>query len=130
MYAAHAGQIDKAGQPYYLHPLAVSEMCVSPTAKIIALLHDVIEDTAITVSDISDRFGPEIARYVDAVTHRTGEGYFDYIRRVKSDPIAAEVKIADLRHNLNLTRLPRIGLDDVLRAEKYIAALKLLLETA
>ncbi|NLG25924.1 MAG: bifunctional (p)ppGpp synthetase/guanosine-3',5'-bis(diphosphate) 3'-pyrophosphohydrolase [Clostridiales bacterium] len=127
MRAVHAGQYDKAGQPYHLHPEAVAAMCADEEAKVVALLHDVVEDTSATPDALAAAFSPEIAGHVCTLTHAKDEDYFAYIRRVKRDPVAAKVKAADLRHNLDLTRLPAVGLADVLRAGKYVEALKILL---
>lgn len=106
----HAGQKDKAGDPYILHVLGVwrnvSEAGYGETHQIVALLHDVVEDTDTTVADITAAFGPEIGAAVDAMSRRPGESYDAYLERVKQDPIAPAVKLADSRDNFS--RLPRL----------------------
>ena len=124
---AHAGQIDKAGQPYYLHPFAVSDSCTSVYAKAAALLHDVPEDTNITERQLRGLFPGNVVDAVVLLTHDPSENYYDYVYRVKQNPIAREVKTADLMQNGNLTRLKTVTLKDAIRAEKYAKALQILL---
>jgi (p)ppGpp synthase/HD superfamily hydrolase len=96
----HAGQKRRNGNPYIIHPIRVSQEVHSITEKVVALLHDVVEDTDATFADIERLFGPEVCVAVEALTHRKGESYDDYIRRVKVNPISAAVKIADIADNL------------------------------
>lgn len=123
---AHEGQKDRAGQPYILHPLTVAEYCTGDIEKVCAVLHDVVEDTDITIGDIGRRFGKEIAGVLKCLTHRKGESYQDYLERVKKNPIAVKVKLADLRHNMQLDRLPYIEDADIKRYAKYVEAVKFL----
>lgn len=95
---AHGGQTDKAGEPYILHPLRVMLACATLETRIAAVLHDAVEDTDLALSDLA-RFGDQVVGAVDALTHREGEAYFDYIARAKENPIACEVKRADLWDN-------------------------------
>ena len=101
---AHAGQVDKAGVPYILHPAAVAAAVAEygETAMVVALLHDVVEDTDTTIETIRDRFGPEVAGPVDLLTKPEGSDldYDTYLDRICADPIAATVKLADMRHNM------------------------------
>lgn len=126
--AAHAGQVDKAGLPYITHPERVAGRLESPEARVVGWLHDTVEDTAVTLKDIEARFGPETAASVDAVSRRSGEAWEDYLRRVKADPVARQVKISDLIDNSNLTRIPHVTLRDVERQAKYNRALRELME--
>ena len=126
--AAHAGQVDKAGLPYITHPERVASRLESPAARVVGWLHDTVEDTDVTLSDIEARFGPETAAAVDAVSRRPGEAWEDYLKRVKADPVARQVKISDLIDNSNLTRIPRVTLRDVERQAKYNRALRELME--
>lgn len=103
---AHTGQIDKCGQPYILHPLRVMARCQSEKARLVAILHDVIEDSDMTLAELRDRgFNDEIINAVDAISRRDDEDYFDYIERVKHNALAVEVKIADLQDNMDPFRL-------------------------
>lgn len=116
---AHDGQTDKAGQPYILHCLRVMLAMNSDTDRIVAVLHDVLEDaTDWQIGDLGD-FGPGVEGAVDALTRRDREDYFHYIDRVAANPIAVRVKLADLRDNLDPDRLPNPNAADVLRAQKY-----------
>lgn len=111
---AHAGQTDKIGQPYIGHPLAVAERVQSESARVVALLHDVVEDTPLTLSDLTAAgFAPEVVDAVDAMTKREGEQYDAYLARVAACPLAKEVKLADLAHNTDPARLS--ALDDATR---------------
>ena len=97
---AHEGQKSKNGEDYILHPIAVSSYCITERGKIAALLHDVVEDTDVTLEDLRrEGFGEDILNAVDCVSKREGEEYEDYLQRVASDDIAVEVKFADMRHN-------------------------------
>jgi len=107
---AHYGQVDKVGRPYAEHPAAVAAITAGrfpdDTAAIAtAWLHDVVEDTAVTLQEIRDRFGDEIAAAVDAVTRRPDEEPDDYYRRVAANQLALRVKRADLAHNSDPDRL-------------------------
>ena len=125
---AHKGQKDKAGKPYIYHPLAVKERVEGEKEKITALLHDVIEDTFITLETVRNIFGDEIAEAVDAMTHKEGEDYFEYVERLSHNPISRRVKLADLSHNMDLSRIPNVTERDLQRLEKYKKAEKFLLE--
>ena len=84
----HEGQIDKAGLPYITHPQRVTGRLDSPEAQVVGWLHDIVEDTSLTVEDIARQFGPETAAAVDAVSRREGESWGDYLDRVQVNPIA------------------------------------------
>ena len=123
---AHQGQTDKAGLPYFLHPTAVAAQLDTEEAQTVAYLHDILEDTFVTEATVRNLFGPEIADAVAAMTHRPGETYEAYIRRLGENPLARQVKLADLRHNMDLSRLPVVTDQDLQRAEKYRRAYRYL----
>lgn len=127
---AHAGQVDKAGVPYILHPLSVAENMPSEELAAVALLHDVIEDTYVTAEKLlADGIPDEIVRGVVLLTHTEGDGltYFEYVERLKNDFLASPVKKADLRHNSLLSRLPDEPTEkDMKRLDKYRKALAIL----
>lgn len=117
---AHDGQFDKGGHPYILHPLRVMMNCESESAKICAVLHDVIEDTSITLEDLKlQGFSDEIIAVLDCLTNRKGESYEDFIRRVLSNELACHVKLADLVDHMDLTRIQNPGAEDEARIQKY-----------
>ncbi len=124
---AHAGQTDKAGAPYLLHPLRVMLAVDHPVARIAAVLHDVIEDSDTTLADLRRMgFSREVVSAVDAVTHRAEESYEAFVLRAATDPLGKLVKRADLLDNLDLSRIPHPSEADRTRAEKYRRALALL----
>lgn len=123
---AHDGQKDKGGNDYYLHPLAVSNAVTTEKEKVVALLHDVLEDTFVTQDTIKNLFGDEILEAVLSVTKREGEDYIDFVRRAKRNPIGRAVKIADIRNNMDLSRLSVVTNKDMMRMGKYQAALEIL----
>ncbi|HHW7546541.1 TPA: HD domain-containing protein [Mannheimia haemolytica] len=124
----HHGQTDKAGKPYIEHLAFVAENISTKNkeTEAVAWLHDSVEDTQCSINDIRHIFGDVIADAVEAITKKQGESYFCYLDRVKSNPIAKVVKLADLTHNLCLDRLPKITEKDLKRAEKYKSALEYL----
>lgn len=118
--SAHQCQLDKGGNPYILHPIRVSMKCNTNEAKIAALLHDVIEDSPMTLNHLREKMiSEEIIEAVDVLTKRNNESYEDYIKRIYKNKIAKEVKIADLEDNMDLTRLESITDKDVKRIRKY-----------
>lgn len=94
----YVGTFDKAGYPYIYHCIAVAEKQVSEDETVVALLHDIIEDEKVKLSDLT--FNESVKNALAAITRRKGEKYFDYINRLKTNEIARYVKIADLNHNL------------------------------
>lgn len=120
----HANQVDKAGKPYIEHLQAVVNNLVEPSEEMVAVawLHDSVEDTEQSIDDLTCYFGQEVAEAVRAITKVDGEHYDKYLARVKNNLIARQVKIADLTHNMDLTRLPVITNKDLARKEKYIKA--------
>ena len=106
--SAHAGETDKAGETYIRHPLRVMEAMETETERVVAVLHDVVEDTSYSLGDIDDLFDTEIRDAVDALTKREGEEYMEFIERAAADPIARRVKLADIEDNMDLTRLDEL----------------------
>lgn len=127
-YEAHAGQVDKSGLPYVFHPFHLAEQMATEHETCVALLHDVMEDTPITADDLIAAGIPEAyVRTCLLLTHDPGMPYLDYVARLAHDPIARKVKMADLHHNSDLTRLDHEPTErDLQRIEKYRAALELL----
>ena len=120
---AHEGQKDKSGREYVMHPIRVAERCKDPRAKIVALLHDTIEDTDVTVEYLrNEGFPEEIISAVLSVTKQKGENYEDFVRRAAENPLGREVKIADLEDNMDIRRLEEITDEDVARLRKYLCA--------
>jgi len=120
---AHAGQKRRNGEPYILHPLRVMARVHTEEQKIVAVLHDVLEDTSWTAEQLKERgFPPHILHALDCVTKRHGERYEDFVTRSASDPLALRVKVADLEDNMDVARLPEITPKDQERLQKYHAA--------
>ena len=130
-YSAHHGQVDKTGVPYIFHPLHLAEQMEEEISCCAALLHDTVEDTEITLEALAADFPPEVVEAVGLLTHEEGTDYYDYVRRIRSNPIAKKVKLADLNHNMDATRFAgvevpkeRIGYF----RDKYTKAKAILLE--
>jgi (p)ppGpp synthase/HD superfamily hydrolase len=122
---AHAGQRDRAGKPYVLHPLRVMHGVEGEQAQAAALLHDVVEDTDTGLDDLRRAgFPAAVVAAVDALTKREGEVYESYLERVAADEIARRVKRADIADNLRLQRLPEVEERDLERLNRYLAALR------
>ena len=103
-YEAHNGQFDKNGVPYVFHPIHLAEQMENEITCTIALLHDVVEDTEITLAEIREQFPPEVADAVELMTHSPDVDYFEYVRGIKANENAIKVKLADLAHNSDETR--------------------------
>ena len=117
---AHEGQVDKAGAPYWHHPAFVADHVTSPEAKVVAWLHDVVEDTEWSLDDLrTEGIWPEVVEGVDAISKRAGEAYESYLDRVKANSLALAVKRADLQHNMDLSRIANPTEKDFARIEKY-----------
>ena len=127
-YNAHMGQVDKALVPYIYHPIHVAEQMDDEVTCIVALLHDVVEDTEVTFTDLEKEFSKEIIEALRLLTHDKNIDYMDYIRQIKNNEIASKVKIADLKHNMDKSRLDEVNEEALLRIEKYKKALILLEE--
>ena len=126
-FDAHKDQADKSGLPYVFHPFHVAEQMSDETTTVVALLHDVIEDSDYTLDDIRAMgFGDEVVTALALMTHEEGVPYMDYVAGLKGNPIARAVKLADLRHNSDLSRLDVVDDKALKRVEKYAAAIRLL----
>ncbi len=120
---AHRGQQDRYGEPYILHPLRVMARVHTEEQKIVALLHDVIEDSAWTIEQLEQEgFVVEILEAVQALTKQPGEDYMNYIRRTAVTNLSLTVKMADLKDNMDLTRCKQLKPADLKRMEKYMKA--------
>lgn len=129
--SAHAGQLDKSGEPYIAHPLRVALPFVrsgDETRAIIAVLHDVVEDSDWTFARLSDEgFGEDIIEAVNALTRPEGESYDVFVKRAAANELARPVKLADLRDNLAATRMAKLSAEDRERLlAKYAGALQTL----
>jgi (p)ppGpp synthase/HD superfamily hydrolase len=125
-YERHAGQVDKGGVPYIFHPIHLAEQMETAGEVCVALLHDIVEDTDTTLEEIFREFPYEVYHSVDLLTRKEGVIYRDYIERLKEDYTARKVKIADLKHNMDLTRLPVVTEKDIERQKYYEKFLKIL----
>ena len=124
---AHKGQVDKGGHDYIYHPLRVEAKCNSFEEKIVALLHDTVEDGGIAAEYLLMRGFPQnIVNAILAVSRREGEDYFDFIQRCKANPIGRAVKIHDLEDNMDITRLNELTDKDIERLKKYHKAYNIL----
>lgn len=127
---AHEGQQDKSGREYVMHPIRVAERCKDTRAKIVALLHDTIEDTDVTIEYLrKEGFPEEIIDAVLSVTKQDGENYEDFVRRAAKNAIGKGVKIADLEDNMDIRRLIEIKEEDVARLRKYLSAWQYLINS-
>jgi len=128
---AHKGQVDKGGNPYILHPLRVMMSLDTREEKIVGILHDVVEDSEWTFDDLAkEGFSDEVIEAVRSVTkteseHGTDEGYLRFVERAKQNPIGAKVKIADLKDNLDVSRISKLDKDALKRINKYKNSLEM-----
>ena len=128
-FEAHKDQVDKSGIPYVYHPFHLAEQMIDENTTIVALLHDVAEDTDVTVDDIRKMgFSEEICEALSLMTHDKNVPYMEYVKKLKSNPIAKVVKLADLKHNSDLTRLGAVDEKALKRVEKYKRAMEELLK--
>ena len=126
-FEAHKDQVDKSGMPYVFHPFHIAEQMETEETVTAALLHDVVEDTGYTLDDLKNMGFPEsVTNALSLLTHEDGVPYMEYVAKLKSDPIAKAVKLADLKHNSDLSRLDSIDEKARSRAAKYTEAIKLL----
>ena len=126
-FDAHNNQKDKSGLPYVFHPFHLAEQMDTEETTVVALLHDVVEDTDYTMEDIAQLgFGDEVVQALTLLTHDDGVDYMAYVRAIKENPIAKAVKLADLRHNSDLSRLDVVDEKALERHKKYQEALALL----
>jgi (p)ppGpp synthase/HD superfamily hydrolase len=113
-YEAHLGQVDKTKVPYIFHPTHLAEQMEDEVTCTVALLHDVVEDTAVTFADLEKEFPAEVIEALRLLTHEAGVDYFDYVRKIKTNPIAKRVKLEDLKHNSDESR----NVEKLIPAEK------------
>lgn len=126
-FEAHKNQLDKTGLPYVFHPFHLAEQMKDENTTIVALLHDVVEDTEYTIEAIkSFGFNDEVIEAISLLTHDEKVPYLEYVLKLKSNPIAKAVKLADLMHNSDLSRLETITERDLKRTEKYKNAIQIL----
>lgn len=123
-FDAHRDQVDKSGMPYVFHPFHLAEQMKDEATTIVALLHDVIEDTDYTLEDLARLgFGEDVLEAIALMTHAPEVPYMEYVANIKTNPIARAVKLADLRHNSDSTRLDVMTEYDLRREEKYKKAI-------
>lgn len=122
---AHAGQTDKAGTPYILHPLRLMHRMTDPAAQMAAVMHDVVEDSDWTLEALREEgFPDEVIDAVEGLTRQDGETYMAFIERAAQHPIARVVKQADLEDNLDVRRLATVSEKDRERLDRYLRALR------
>lgn len=119
----HREQVDRNGAKYILHPMQVMSRMETETEKIVGVLHDVVEDTPITLQILKEKgYSEEIVAAIDCLTKREGETYEDFIERCKQNPIALQVKIADLEDNMDIRRIDVLTEKDMERLNRYLRA--------
>lgn len=130
-YDAHHGQVDKVGMPYIFHPMHLAEEMDDEISCCVALLHDTVEDTEVTFVDLEAVFPNAVIEPLKLLTHEKGTDYFEYVRALKENPVAVKVKLADLAHNADQTRLIGSEMPEETKAyfrSKYTKAKTILLE--
>ena len=128
-FEAHKNQTDKSGMPYVFHPIYLAEQMKDEETTIAALLHDVVEDTDYTIADLEQMgFSSAVLDALKLLTHNDGTPYMEYVAKIKDNPIAKAVKLADLEHNSDLSRLDTVDEKVLKRKEKYSQAIRLLNE--
>ena len=130
-YAAHDGQTDKAGMPYIFHPYHLAEQMDDEISVCVALLHDVAEDTAVTLESLAEIFPQEVMEPLRLLTRKKGDDYLEYVKALKQNPTAKKVKLADLAHNSDQSRfsgIPSISEEMLVYFRKKYAAAKAILE--
>ncbi len=133
-YDAHHGQTDKNGVPYIFHPYHIAEQMTDEYTVCAALLHDVAEDTDITINELEKIFPNEITEALKLLTHDKNTDYFEYVGKISKNPIAKAVKIADLNHNSDMSRYiddnQKNAPENLQRLEKYRKALDILINNS
>ncbi len=126
-FEKHKNQVDKSGIPYPFHPFHVAESMTDEYTTCVALLHDIIEDTDTTAKDLLDTGFPiEIVEAVQMMSHDSSVDYLEYVSGLKSNPLCKAVKLSDLKHNSDTTRLTTVTESDLKRVEKYKKAIAIL----
>ena len=127
-FTAHKDQLDKSGMPYVYHPFHVAEQMETEETVVVALLHDVVEDTDYNLEDLKAMGFPDsVTEALALMTHDDSVPYLEYVAKLKDNPIARAVKLADLRHNSDLSRLDEVGEEALQRVKKYRKAIELLI---
>lgn len=128
-FEAHKNQVDKSGLPYVFHPFHLAEQMTDEATTITALLHDVVEDTDYTIADLERMgFSADVLEALELLTHQDDTPYMEYVAKIKDNSIAKAVKLADLEHNSDLSRLEAVDEKALRRREKYRQAMELLKE--
>ena len=125
-FETHKDQVDKSGLPYVFHPFHLAEQMDNEYSVVVALLHDVVEDGEISLDELRRKFPSEIVDAIALMTHGANVDYFEYVKAIKSNDLACKVKLADLQHNSDRTRLNEITAKDELRYQKYQMAMEIL----
>lgn len=125
-FETHKEQVDKSGLPYVFHPFHLAEQMDDEYSVVVALLHDVAEDGEISLEELRKEFPNEIVDAISLMTHEANVDYFEYVKAIKSNTLASKVKLADLQHNSDRTRLNEITVKDELRYQKYQMAMEIL----
>ncbi|MDD9268112.1 GTP pyrophosphokinase [Paenibacillus sp. GCM10023248] len=121
---AHDGQTDKGGNPYILHPIRLASKAVTTEESIVAVLHDVVEDSDMTLFDLKNEgFSLNVIEALDCLTRRADETYESFILRIKRNPLATKVKLLDLKDNCDTSRMPEMTDRDKARIDKYKKAI-------
>ena len=128
-FEVHKNQLDKSGMPYVFHPFYLATQMSDEICTVCALLHDVVEDSDYTLDDIQKLgFPSEVTDALSKLTHDAATPYMEYVREIRTNPIAKKVKLADLMHNSDLSRLDTVDEKALKRIEKYKMAIELLSE--
>lgn len=128
-FDCHRDQVDKTGLPYVFHPFHLAEQMTDEISTVCALLHDVVEDTELTFDDLEKMgFPNEVTDVLRLLTHAEDVPYFDYVEKISHNPVARQVKLADLAHNSDLSRMDASEIDEwtIKRTEKYKKAIEML----
>ena len=126
-FDAHKEQLDKSGMPYVFHPFHLAEQMQTEVTTIVALLHDVVEDTHYTLEDLTAMgFDKVVTDALALLTHDNEVPYMEYVKAIKGNPVAKAVKLADLKHNSDLSRMDAVDEKTLERREKYLKAIALL----
>lgn len=126
-YRAHHGQVDKSQIPYIYHPIHLAEQMTDEYTTCVALLHDVVEDTEVTLEELANDFPTEVVDAIGLMTHDPAVPYLEYVRQIGQNPIARRVKLADLKHNMDITRIDTPDAKALSRInDKYKKALQIL----
>lgn len=126
-FDAHKEQTDKCGMPYVFHPFHLAEQMQTEDTTVVALLHDVVEDTDYTIDDLTNMgFDKTVTDALRLLTHDKATEYMDYVRAIRNNPIAKAVKLADLKHNSDLSRMDVVDEKALARQQKYLQAMALL----